>query len=222
MMEYLYKNTDWPYELILIDNGSTDGSADDITNFKFDINGQLIINKENRGFGPANNQGAKLAYGIYLCFLNNDTIPTKGWLGEMVKLIESDPKIGVVGNKLLHPGRGTIQHAGVYEHESGTPDHLYFGKPYDYPDANKVKEYFAVTGACFLTPKRLFLEMRGFDEGYRNGYEDIDYCNRVKQKGYKIMYTPESVVYHYESRTEGRYDNESANWNRYMGRWVLR
>ena len=221
MIEFVYKNTQWPYELILIDNGSTDGTSEAIGKLSSNINGTLIKNKENKGFGIANNQGAKIAHGEYLCLLNNDTIPIKGWLTEMMKVILADPKVGIVGSRLVHPGKGTLQHAGVYEHMSGTPDHMHFGKPMDYPPAMKLQEVFAVTGACLLTPKSLFLDLGGFDEAFRNGFEDMDYTQKVRGKGYKVMYVPTSLVYHYESRTPGRYTYDNQNFNIYMQRWVL-
>jgi GT2 family glycosyltransferase len=222
MVEFVFKNTEWPYELVLIDNGSTDGTADAIAALPYDVNGTLLKNPENRGFGLANNQGAKVAHGEYLCLLNNDTIPTKGWLTEMMNVMLSNSKIGIVGARLVHPGRGTLQHAGVYEHDSGTPDHLYFNKPMDYPDAMVQKEVFAVTGACLLIAKDLFWRVGGFDEAFRNGFEDMDLTKKVRKLDYKVIYVPSALVYHYESRTPGRYDYDNQNWNTYMQRWVLK
>jgi GT2 family glycosyltransferase len=90
----------------------------------------------------------------------------------------------------------------------------------DYPKAMTIREYFAVTGACFAVPKVLWDEIGGLDEGYWAGWEDIDFCNQVREKGYRIVYTPKALVYHYESRTDGRYVAESHNFQKYMMRWV--
>lgn len=220
-VEALQRTTD-DFELVIVDNHSTDGTIDYLTSSALrGIKGRLITNVENKGFGIACNQGAKIAKGKYLCFLNNDTIPTKGWLNAMIKCFEEEKSVGVVGAKLLHPGTGNIQHAGVVEIQNGTPYHVYFGKPNDYSLANKRKEYFAVTGACLLTTKDLFDKIGGFDDRYFCGWEDIHYCNEIKKLGYKIFYEPTSVVYHYESRTGGRYSKESQNWNLYVQTWIL-
>jgi len=91
----------------------------------------------------------------------------------------------------------------------------------DYPPAMKRKQYFAVTGACMVTPKALFEELGGFDERYWCGWEDMDYAQKVRAKGHRIYYEPKSLVYHYESRTEGRYSKEGSNFSLYMQSWVL-
>lgn len=212
---------DWPFEFILVDNGSTDGTQEFIKNSKYKMNGQYIRNESNLGFDVANNQGAKAAKGNFLCFMNNDIIAKDKWLSPLMEVFGEEKAVGVVGPKLLHPGKGTIQHAGVIEHPSGLPDHVYFNMPGDYPPANERRNIFAVTGACFLTPKALFEQLGGFDEAYYNGWEDIDYCQKVHQIGMNIIYEPKSVLYHYESRTDGRYVSEGSNFTLYMSRWVL-
>jgi len=123
--------------------------------------------------------------------------------------------------KLVHPGKGTIQHAGVYEGPNKLPDHSFFNRDMNYQPANIRKPVFAVTGACLLTPKALFEEIGGFDDEYFCGWEDMDYCQKVRQKGMNIYYEPKALVYHYESRTEGRYSREGENFSRYFQTWVL-
>jgi len=210
------------YELVIVDNHSEDDTLDYLRSSALDnINGQLVVNKENKGFGIACNQGAKVAKGDWLIFLNNDTLVTQDWADNMYKCKLEEADCGIVGSKLIHPGSGTIQHAGVVELSNGTLDHIYFGKQSDYKLANKRKSYFAVTGACLGISKSLFEEVGGFDERYYCGWEDIALCNIVKQKGYKIYYEPTSEVYHYESRTDGRYSAENNNFNLYIKDWVL-
>jgi GT2 family glycosyltransferase len=139
-----------------------------------------------------------------------------------MNVFSEEKAVGAVGPKMLHTGKGTIQHAGVIEHASGLPDHVHFGKPGDYPPANIRQPMFAVTGACLLTPKMLFEQLGGFDEQFYNGWEDMDYCQKVHQAGMNIVYEPKSLLYHYESRTDGRYIAEGANFSLYMSRWVLK
>lgn len=223
MMDSVEMNTDdWPFELIIVDNASTDGTKEFIMNSNYKMQGQYIRNEKNNGFAIANNQGVKVAKGNFLLFLNNDVIVTKGWLSALMNVFQEEKAVGAVGARLIHPGRGTIQHAGVIEHKSGLPDHVYFNKPMDYKPANIRKPMFAVTGACLLTPKTLYEELGGFDEAYWCGWEDMDYCQKVRQAGMNIIYEPKSLVYHYESRTDGRYVSEGQNFTLYMSRWALK
>jgi len=209
------------YEVIVVDNASKDGTTEFVTGSELTLDGKYIRNKENKSFSVANNQGVSIAKGNYLCFLNNDTLVTRNWLVNMLKVFKEEDNIGIVGARLVHPGRGTIQHAGVIETASGLPDHIYFNKPMNYPPAMERKDYFAVTGACMLMPKKLFDDLGGFDETYWYGWEDIDMANKVKELGKRIVYEPTAVVYHYESRTSGRYLAESSNFGYYMKKWVL-
>jgi len=223
MMDSIELFTDnWPFELIIIDNASNDGTKEFIITSKYKMNGQYLRNEENKSFSISNNQGVKIAKGSFLLFLNNDTIVTKGWLSKMMNVFSEEKAVGIIGAKLIFPGTGLIQHAGIFELNSGMPDHLYFKKPADYLLANQRKAVFGVTGACLLISKSLFEEIGGFDENYINGFEDIDLCNKVRQKGMNIYYEPKAVVYHYESRTEGRYLHDSRNFSLYASRWILK
>ena len=223
MMDSVENNCgDWPFELIIVDNGSTDGTQDYIATSKYKMNGQYIRNEDNKGFAKGNNQGAKVAKGSFLLLLNNDTIVTKGFLSAMIKVFSEEKAVGAVGAKLIFPGTGLIQHAGVFELPNGLPDHIYFNKQSDYKPANIRKQVFAVTGAALMIPKALYDELGGLDEEYVNGFEDIDLCQRIRQKGMNIYYEPKALIYHYESRTEGRYARDTQNMNLYLKRWVLK
>ena len=102
--------SDPSFEVIIVDNASSDGTPEFLRTLEGDI--QVIRNEENRGFAKACNQGAALARGKYVVFLNNDTIPQPGWLSSLVEEVESHEQVGIVGSKLLCPNN-TIQHAGV-------------------------------------------------------------------------------------------------------------
>ena len=121
-----------PAEIIVVDNGSTDGTSAYLLQEQEAGHLQAIINSENLGFAKACNQGARAAAGHYIVFLNNDTIAQPHWLEEMVHVAESDTNIGIVGSKLLFPD-GTIQHAGVVVSASKLPYHIYRGCPGDLP-----------------------------------------------------------------------------------------
>lgn len=192
------------YELIVIDNGSTDGTADFLK--KQNMISHVVMNPTNLGFAKACNQGAEAAHGDYLLFLNNDTEPQAGWLDSLIRIIHPNPAIGAVGSKLLYPD-GTIQHAGVVlvdDKKTGDPlvgKHIYRGNQPDFPEANIPFCYQALTAASLLVRRSAFVDAGGFDEHYWNGYEDVDLCLRLRQLGHLIVYTPQSVLVHHESKS---------------------
>ncbi len=205
------------YELIVIDNGSTDGTAEFLAQLGGDV--RIVKNADNAGFAKACNQGAALARGKYLVFLNNDTIPRPGWLNALVGEAESDASVGVVGGKVLYPN-GTIQHAGVVRDSRHLlPYHIYQSFAGDHPAVNQRREFQIVTAACLLIRRAVFEEVGGFDEGYVNGYEDSDLCLKVKARGYQVVYQPRSVITHLENQTPGRKTHEEANAARFLARW---
>lgn len=208
---------DVSFELIVVDNHSTDETPELLASLGGDV--RIITNNDNLGFAKACNQGAEAATGEYLVFLNNDTIPLKGWLTALVKEVQSDPAVAVVGSKLLYENN-TVQHAGVaIDRNNLTPYHIYAGFAGDHPAVNKRRELNAVTGACLLIRRSVFAELGGFDEGFRNGFEDIDLCLKVREKQGRIIYQPRSVLYHLESQTPGRKLHDQENGRRLSQRW---
>jgi len=206
------------YEIIVVDNNSSDGTPDYLLQEEAAGRINAIMNKENLGFSKANNQGAKIAKGKYLLFLNNDTIPQPYWLEEMVQLAESDANIGIVGSKLLYPDE-SIQHAGIVFYKTRKPYHIYKGLPADIPCANKQRDYQIVTAACMLVRKELYFEVGGFDERYRNGCEDIDLCLKVREKNKRVVYNPKSVVMHLEAQSKGRQVDMDSNRQLFENLW---
>jgi GT2 family glycosyltransferase/tetratricopeptide (TPR) repeat protein len=205
------------YEVVIVDNGSTDETPAFLRRLSGDV--RIVTNAENRGFAKACNQGAALAKGRYLVFLNNDTIPLPGWLNALVDEVETHAEVAVVGSKLLYED-GTVQHAGVaFSWTWSTPYHIYRGVSRQAPMVGRRRELQAVTGACMLIRREQFEAVGGFDEDYRNGFEDIDLCLKVRERGGRIVYQPKSVLYHLESQTPGRKDHDRANAKRLCGRW---
>ena len=127
------------FELIIIDNGSSDGTSEYLR--KFTPTGSIISNPQNIGFARACNQGASKAQGKYLLFLNNDTQPEPKWLEELIAGIEGDKTAGIIGSKLLFPD-GTVQHAGVAFFNDITPIHLYAGCSGQAPYVNKKRNFY--------------------------------------------------------------------------------
>lgn len=223
--EALAKNTpQGSYELILVDNASTDGTRDFLKGLAGDV--KIITNEKNRGFSRACNQGARLASTQYLLFLNNDTEPMKGWLEPLLNILFRDNSVCAVGGKLMFPD-GTIQHAGVAIIEDQVlPDplvarHVYYGETGDAAEANQLRQYQALTAACLLVRKSAFHEAGGFDEDYWNGYEDVDLCFKLQERGWKLVYQPESVLIHHESKSgPERFSKVSDNIQRLHSKWI--
>ncbi len=211
------------YEVIVVDNGSSDGTGEFLRQLQSDV--RIITNDENLGFAKACNQGARIARGKYVVFLNNDTIPLQGWLNALVAEAEAHPEVGIVGSKLLFAD-GTIQHAGVvFMRRLLSPYHIYRSASADVPAVNQRREFQAVTAACMLIRRELFEAVNGFDEGFINGFEDVDLCLKVREKGHHVIYQPRSVLYHLESQTPSRnaHDEHNARYlqQRWNGHWWL-
>ncbi len=217
-LEALTKTTDGvTWELIVVDNHSTDETATFLSTLGGDV--RIISNEENLGFAKACNQGARIAKGKYLVFLNNDTIPQPGWLAALAAEVDSHAEVGIAGSKLLYPD-GTIQHAGVVrDSQHLVPYHIYKSVAGDHSAVNQRREFQIVTAACLLIRRSLFEEVGGFDEEYVNGFEDADLCLKVRERGYAVVYQPRSVVVHLENQTSGRKAHEEENASRFLDRW---
>ena len=216
------------YALIVVDNGSTDGTADFLAGEEAAGRLRAVRNANNLGFARACNQGAHAALGKYILFLNNDTEVKPGWLEPLIKTVEADPRVGAVGSKLLFPD-STIQHAGVVlldERTLGDPllaQNAFQCAPNDLPEANRPMTYQALTAACLLVSRDLFHQVGGFDEEYWNGYEDVDLCFKIAAAGRLLVYQPQSVVTHHESQSgPERFRCVQQNIARLHSKWLQR
>jgi len=212
------------YEVIIIDNNSTDETPDLLKGLSGNV--RTITNSENAGFAKANNQGAAVAAGEYLLFLNNDTRVEPGWMEQLVRVLENDPDVSAAGSKLLYPD-GSIQHAGVIivddipQKDPLKALNRYRGQPDAIADANLMKTFQCVTGACLMVRKSCFMQAGGFHEGYLNGYEDVDLCFKLQEMGRKLVYQPDSRVVHYESQSgPERFASARENIDLLHHRWL--
>lgn len=201
-LKSIIKNTPNIYEIIIVDNGSTDNTFKILSEFGDKI--RLLRNVTNLGFAKACNIGAYSANTPFLLFLNNDTEVLPGWLQPLLETIGKE-NVGAVGSKLLFPD-GSIQHAGVVIIEqtgktSLLPRHAFIRENPESTPPNEAKRFQAVTAACMLVEKRIFHDAGGFDESYWNGCEDVDLCFKLRQLGKKIIYDPRSTVIHYEGKS---------------------
>lgn len=208
-----------PHEVIVVDDGSTDDTPALLTSWCLSrVNARVLRLSQNSGFARACNEGARLARGRYIVLLNNDTLPTPGWLEKMLELAAGDPQVGIVGSKLLFPD-GRIQHIGVAFDEGKNPGHIYRGFPADIRPAKVSREYQAVTGACLLVDRDLFWSVGGLDETYENSYEDVDLCLKLRARGCRILVCADSTLYHFESMSEKRHVHDFRNRALLKTRW---
>jgi GT2 family glycosyltransferase len=208
-------------EIVVVDDGSTEPQHSIVEAYGDRVS--FVRHERNMGFAAACNDGAAASSGRWLVFLNNDTFPQVGWLDSLVHYAEEHPRAAAVGSKLVFPN-DTIQHAGVVICQDLYPRHVYAGFPADHPAVNRSRAFQSVTAACVLICRNAFVEAGGFDTAFRNGYEDVDLCLRLGERGYEIHYCHSSVVYHLESvsRDDRRGEVDAANDQLFRDRWADR
>lgn len=188
------------FEVIVIDDASPDDSLAKLRA----IDGLHVhARATNGGFIAACNDGASLARGDVLVFLNNDTVPQPGWLDALLATFDAQPDAGLVGAKLLYPD-GRLQEAGgvVFADGSGWN----YGRFEDPVDCRYtyLRDADYVSGAAIAIPRALFERLGGFDVRYVPAYyEDTDLAFKVRAAGLRVLYQPASVVVHDEGTTSG-------------------
>ena len=189
-----------PFEVIVVNDASPDDSVKELQN----VRGiKLISNSQNQGFIRSCNRGAKTAKGRYLYFLNSDTEVTSGWLDELVRTFDEFPGTGLVGSKLIYPD-GTLQEAGGIIWQDGSAWNFGRGQDPALPIYNYAREVDYCSGASIMVPGELFKALGGFDEHYLPAFcEDSDLALKIRDRGYRVIYQPLSVVVHYEGVTSG-------------------
>jgi GT2 family glycosyltransferase len=212
-IDSIEERTDYDdYEIIIVDNGSKRSETAEYLKRC----GHRVIRDDNPfNFSGLNNLGAANSEGDYLLLLNNDTeVISTEWLSALLEQAQR-PEVGAVGAKLLYPD-GSIQHAGVVLGIGGVAAHSHLscagdeGGYFNFP--NIIRDYSAVTGACLMTRRALFDEMGGLNEvDLAESFNDVDYCLRLRRKGYLIVYTPFSILYHHESASRSKVVNDREN-----------
>ncbi len=205
------------FEIIVVDDASVDRTRQMLAEFDGHI--RILAHPTNSGYATSCNDAARVARSEWLLLLNNDTIPQSGWLDSLLAYAERNPQASAFGSKLLFPD-DTVQHAGMVVCQDRFLRHIYVGFPADHPAVNKSRRFKAVTAACMLVRRSLFMDMDGFDTTFLNGYEDTDFCLRLGERGHEIHYCHESVLYHLECATRDATTSlEHANEELYFKRW---
>jgi GT2 family glycosyltransferase len=239
-LESLARHTpEYPFEVLVADNASSDATAGELDpcgRALFGASFTRLRSEENRNFGPACNAAARQAKAPLLFFLNNDTLLTAGWAPPLVETFmppetfagfpppgggpipaQAGGVPGAAGPLLLYED-DTVQHLGVALAASGFT-HLYRRFPAAHPVVRARRRLQAITAAAFMAPADLFWDCGGFYEEYRNGFEDVDLCLRIRSRGKSLAVVPDSVVYHLESRTRGSASDDEGNAALLRSRW---
>lgn len=210
-------------EVIVVDNASTDGTAEFLRSARMTRPLRQIRNADNEAFSAGNNQGAAAAAGELLLFLNDDVEPAGPHvLGHMVDRLLDDPGLVAVGARLVYPRRSgpregpisrapdlTLQHRGIkFVTRRGElmARNVGAGENPLAPAASARRELEAATAACLLVRRSAFEAVGGFSAGYEYGSEDVDLCLRLTGAGGRIVYEPQATFWHHESATQYRED----------------
>lgn len=199
------------YEIIIIDNNSDDPAAlNYFSSFAGDASIRVLRDESPFNFSALNNAAVLQARGEFIGLLNNDIeVISPQWLEEMIGLA-IQPGVGAVGARLWYPNN-TLQHGGVITGLGGVAGHshkhLARGEPGYFYHAQLIKTLSVVTAACLVIKKSIFLEVGGFNETeLKIAFNDVDFCLRVRQAGYRNIWTPYAELYHHESASRGYED----------------
>ena len=231
----LLERTDYPdLEIMIADNESIEAKTEAFFTQVTERGVRVVPSPGPFNFSRINNAAAREATGDILLFLNNDvTVIDRAWLKEMI-VHAARPGIGAVGARLLYPD-GTIQHAGVVLGIGGVAGHIHCHAAAD--DAGYfgrlvlTQDISCVTAACMAVPKAVFAQVGGFDEeNLAVAFNDVDLCIRIREAGYRIIWTPYAELYHAESKSRGsdlcpsktgRFHREGGYVQRRWGRLLL-
>jgi len=184
-------------EVIVVDNASSDGSDSLVEEHYPDV--RLIRNERNLGFATGNNVGLRVTRGELVVLLNQDTVVQPNWLETLVGAFDDDA-VGVAGCKIIHPDDRTIEHAGGYfTWPLGLAFHHGDGEE-DQGQYDELREVEYVTAAAMAIRRSVLQRVGLLDEGFYPGYfEDLDFCRRARETGFRIVYVPRAVVIHHRS-----------------------
>lgn len=207
------------WEIVMVDNGSTDGSVEAFEKLEKDVdNFTLIANDANEGYAKANNQGIRVAKGDCVLLLNNDTVVKKNGLMDLYSFAKSKKDAGIVAPRLLNKD-GSVQEScyhfptivnAIREYWLG--ERGLFEKYA--PKGEKIREVDAVVGAAFLMTPEVLDRVGMLDERYFAYFEDIDYCREVWRNNLKVYYYPKVEIIHYHGSTFRKLAKKKDQWRK--------
>ena len=216
----LRENTDYaPIEIVVVDNGSREPETHALfRDLSQNPSVQILTDTDEFNFSRLINQGARAARGEILALMNNDVETEKtGWLREMVSHAIR-PEVGAVGARLWYPD-GRLQHAGVVLGLHGVTSHAFQRfPPQPISPMHRTfvlsQNYSAVTAACMVLRKAVFDDLGGFDENLPNNFNDVDFCLRLRERGWQVIWTPYADLIHHESASRGQISGpaERVQW----------
>ncbi|MCL4302425.1 MAG: glycosyltransferase family 2 protein [Anaerolineae bacterium] len=207
-------------EFIIIDNGSTDDSRQIIQRHYPEMT--LIVNEENRGVGPARNQGLRLAKGQYILVLDIDTVAQPGAIAHLLQGMEDDRRVGLTAAKLVSP-QGELQYtcrnfptvwSKLFRQIPSLQDRLLQAEELRLWDHTTRQFVGYVIGACQMIRRQAMEQVGFYDEHIFYGPEDVDYCLRMWRGGWRVLYNPDAVIWHLERRV-----TRKKIWRNYLF-WV--
>jgi len=203
----LYANTrDVEFEVIVIDNASSDGSVDMVKSEFPQV--KIIANAENRGFAAANNQGIAATEGRYVLLLNSDTVVLDGAIDKVVAFADTYPKAGITGCRVLNEDKTLQLSCFMFPSVLNVfllttylyklfPKSKFFGRSrMTWWDGSDIREVDVVTGCFMLVRQEAIKQVGMMDEGFFMYWEETDWCYRFKQAGWKVMFTPDAQIIH--------------------------
>jgi GT2 family glycosyltransferase len=235
------------YEVIVVDNNSTDASVSELKKLRSTMPLSIIENKENKGFGSANNRGIKNAKGKYILLLNSDTLLTSDVLSEMVSVMDQNPKVGV-SSCALRNADGSMQGTGgffptlpkvfswmfflediPYLDQIIKPFHPAHGQSFFFDGMSQfstTREQDWVTGAFMLIRHEVLDQVGVFDEDYFMYTEEVDLCFRIKKAGWKVYYVADKSIVHLGSASSTKefpliqeYKSMKIFYKKHMPEW---
>lgn len=209
-LDSLNKQTFRNFEIVVVDNGSSDGSVEFLSKNYPGV--KVTVLKRNFGFARAINEGVKKVRSKYVVFLNNDAVVDKRWLEELIKCAELHPEVVSVNPKILNfYDRKKIDGVGISINEIGQARSIGF-KEKDHGQYKDEMYIFGVTGGASLFKREQFISLGMFDENFFMYFEEVDFAWRAQFAGFKSIYDPKAVVYHKHQASSKKLPTKKEYW----------
>jgi len=219
-LESLARQSWRDFEVVVVDNGSSDASPDFIRKSLGGLVDKAVFEESNTGFTGGCNRGIERSSGRYIALINNDAEADSEWLSHLVDAADSDDHDGMWASKILFMGTNIIDKAGHLIHPDGQNRGRGTGET-DFGQYNQSEEVLLPDGCAAMYRRELLEETGGFDEAFFAYADDADLGLRARWLGWKCRYVPEAVVYHHHSSTTGSFDPEKIYWVERNRIWLV-